>query len=146
MIAPMVSVLVPCYGDGAPARAIASSPAREPELELEVLLLNNDAKQGEGVRRLVGSCGDQRIRLVDSGDAAGVRERRSTPESHRRAASSCFFANSDLFVAEDYLRELQHFSARIHVAGFATGKILRYDLCSRLRDIRPRHDGDRHEP
>jgi GT2 family glycosyltransferase len=127
MIAPMVSVLVPCYGDlhlleRSVPRLLASAG-----VELEVVLLNNDTRQGDGVRRLVASWTDARVRLVELEHGAGFAK----ALNGGIAASTgelVFLANSDLFVTESYLGELRDFFDTHPRAGCATGKILRYDL------------------
>jgi GT2 family glycosyltransferase len=123
----MVSVLVPCYGDlqlleRSVPRLLASAG-----VELEVVLLNNDSRQAEGVRRFVAACNDERVRLVELEHAAGFAKALNAGIAASNGGL-VFFANSDLFVSESYLRELQQlFDARPR-AGCATGKILRYDL------------------
>ena len=127
MIARMVSVLVPCYGDlhlleRSLPRLLASS-----DVELEVLLLNNDARQTEGVRGLVAALSDERVQLVELEHGAGFAKALNVGIASA-SGELVFFANSDLFVSTDYVYELQGFFATQPRAGCATGKILRYDL------------------
>jgi GT2 family glycosyltransferase len=127
MIASMVSVLVPCYGDLHLLEKSVSRLLASAGVELEVVLLNNDSGQAEGVRRLVVSWDDARIRLVELEHASGFAKALNAGI----AASDgelVFFANSDLFVTQDYLREVKRFFDAHPRAACATGKILRYDL------------------
>jgi GT2 family glycosyltransferase len=127
MIAPMVSVLVPCYGDvhlleRSVPRLLASAG-----VELEVVLLNNDTTQAEGVRRLVASCQDKRVRVLELEHGAGFAKALNAGVASS-GGELVLFANSDLFVTDTYLGELVQFFAAHPRAGCATGKILGYDL------------------
>jgi GT2 family glycosyltransferase len=123
----MVSVLVPCYGDlhvleRSIPRLLASAG-----VELEIVLLNNDARQADGVRRLVASWDEARVRLVELEHGSGFAKALNAGIA-ASAGELVFFANSDLFVTESYLGELRDFFDTHPRAGCATGKILRYDL------------------
>jgi GT2 family glycosyltransferase len=125
----MVSVLVPCYGDlhlleRSVPRLLASAG-----VELEVILLNNDTRQADGLRRLAASWGDARVRLVELEHAAGFAKALNSGIA-TSTGELVFLANSDLFVTESYLSELRDFFDAHPRAGCATGKVLRYDLGS----------------
>jgi GT2 family glycosyltransferase len=127
MIASMVSVLVPCYGDvhlleRSVPRLLASAG-----VELEVVLLNNDARQADGVRGLVTSWDDARVRVLELEHGAGFAKALNAGIAST-TGELVFFANSDLFVTESYLAELQRFFDTHPRAGCVTGKILRFDL------------------
>ena len=127
MIATMVSALVPCYGDlhllelSLP-RLLASSVD-----DLDVVLLNNDATQSAGVAALVSSIADPRVRLLELEHGAGFAMAVNSGIAATRG-DLVFLANSDLFVAADYLTWMERFFATHPRAGGATGKILRFDL------------------
>jgi GT2 family glycosyltransferase len=127
MTATMVSALVPCYGDlhlleRSLPRLLASSGH-----DLEVVLLNNDATQSEGVAALAESIGDPRVRVVELEHGVGFA-RAVNAGITTTAGELVFLANSDLFVTVGYLRELERLFAARPRAGAATGKILRFDL------------------
>jgi GT2 family glycosyltransferase len=123
----MVSVLVPCYGDLDVLERSVPRLLSSAGVELEVVLLNNDTRQAEGVRRLVGSWDDERVRLVELEHAVGFAKALNAGIASS-TGELVFFANSDLFVTESYLAELRDFFDTHPRAGCATGKILRYDL------------------
>jgi GT2 family glycosyltransferase len=127
MIGRMVSVLVPCYGDvhlleRSVPRLLASAG-----IELEVVLLNNDTSQADAVGGLVASWNNTRVRVLELGHGAGFAKALNAGIASS-AGELVFFANSDLFVTESYVSELQHFFDTHPRAGCAAGKILRYDL------------------
>ncbi len=129
MITEMVSVLVPCYED---LHLLARSVPRllaSAGVELEVVLLNNDSSQVEGVRELVATLRDGRLRLIELEHRAGFARAMNVGISHSTGELVCF-ANSDLFVTDRYIAELEDFFASHPGAGCATGKILRYDLAA----------------
>jgi GT2 family glycosyltransferase len=123
----MVSALVPCYGDlhlleQSVPRLLASAG-----VEVEVVLLNNDTRQADGVRRLGAAWDDARIRVLELEHGAGFAKALNAGFASS-SGDLVFFANSDLFVTESYLSELQQFFDTHPRAACATGKILRYDL------------------
>ena len=127
MIATMVSALVPCYADlhileRSLPRLLASSHD-----DLEVVLLNNDSRQAEGVRTLVASSNDPRVRLLELEHRVGFASAVNTGMSATRG-ELVFLANSDLFVAKEYVGLMARFFESHSGAGCAIGKILRYDL------------------
>ncbi len=127
MIATMVSALVPCYGDlhlleRSLPRLLASSVG-----ELEVVLVNNDARQSEGVAALAASQGDARVRVLELEHQAGFA-RAINAGIEATTGELVLLANSDLFVTEDYIAELERLFAARRRAGVASGKILRFDL------------------
>ena len=127
MIATMVSALVPCYGDlhlleRSLPRLLASSVD-----DLEVVLLNNDAGQTEGVAALVTSIADPRVRVVELDHGVGFA-RAVNAGIAATTGELVFLANSDLFVTAEYLTEMERFFAAHPRSGGATGKILRFDL------------------
>jgi GT2 family glycosyltransferase len=126
MIATMVSALVPCYGDlplleRTLPRLLASS------VELEVVLLNNDEGQSEGVAALASSRGDTRVRVIELDHGVGFARAVNTGIA-ATTGELVFLANSDLFVTENYVAEITRFLAAHARAGTAAGKILRFDL------------------
>ncbi len=127
MIATMVSALVPCYGDlhlleRSLPRLLASSVN-----DLEVVLINNDETQSEGVAALAASRGDARARVLELEHGAGFA-RAVNAGIEATTGELVFFANSDLFVTESYISEIERLFAATPRAGAATGKILRFDL------------------
>jgi GT2 family glycosyltransferase len=127
MIAAMVSALVPCYGDlhlleRSLPRLLASSVD-----ELEVVLLNNDKRQSEGVAALAASRADTGVRGLELEHAAGFA-RAVNAGIGATTGELVFLANSDLFVTPSYLSEIERLFATRPRAGAATGKILRFDL------------------
>jgi GT2 family glycosyltransferase len=127
MIASMVSVLVPCYGDLHLLERSVPRLLESTGVELEVVLLNNDTRQADGVRRLVATWQDERIRLVELEHGAGFAKALNAGIASSAGELVCF-ANSDLFVTDSYLAELRDFFDTHARAGCATGKILRHDL------------------
>jgi GT2 family glycosyltransferase len=123
----MVSVLVPCYGDRDVLERSVPRLLSSAGVELEVVLINNDTRQAEGVRRLVALWDDERVRLVELEHAVGFAKALNAGIASS-TGELVFFANSDLFVTDRYLGELQDFFDTHPRAGCATGKILRYDL------------------
>ena len=127
MIATMVSALVPCYGDlhlleRSLPRLLASSVG-----DLEVVLVNNDERQRDDVAALAASRGDTRVRVLELEHGAGFA-RAVNAGIAATTGELVLLANSDLFVTEDYLAQIERlFSARARAAA-ATGKILRFDL------------------
>jgi GT2 family glycosyltransferase len=127
MIATMVSALVPCYGDLHLLERSLPRLLASPVDELEVVLLNNDQRQSEGIAALAASRADTRVRVLELEHAAGFA-RAVNAGIEATTGELVFLANSDLFVTESYLSEIErHFATRPR-AGAATGKILRFDL------------------
>ncbi|HEY5871989.1 MAG TPA: glycosyltransferase family 2 protein [Gaiellaceae bacterium] len=127
MVATTVSALVPCYGDlhlleRSLPRLLASSVDH-----LEVVLLNNDSTQSTGVAALVSSLADPRVRLLELEHGVGFATAVNSGITATRG-ELVFLANSDLFVAADYLTQMKRFFAAHPRAGVATGKVLRFDL------------------
>jgi GT2 family glycosyltransferase len=123
----MVSVLVPCYGDLDVLQRSVPRLLASAGVELEVVLLNNDTRQADGLRRLVASWKDERVRMVELEHGAGFAKALNAGIASS-TGELVFFANSDLFVTESYLGELRDFFDTHPRAACATGKILRYDL------------------
>jgi GT2 family glycosyltransferase len=122
-----VSVVMPCYRD---ARLVERSLPRilaGSRAELEVVLANNDSGQADELRTLVDTLGDPRVRLLELEHGAGFI-RAVNDGIASTSGELVFLANSDLFVADDYLDELVRVFERHPRAACATGKILRFEL------------------
>ena len=118
---------MPCYGDlGIVERSLPRLLASQIDA-LEVLLLNNDSRQSEALQAFVASIGDPRARVVELPHAAGFARAMNVGIA-KSAGELVFFANSDLFVTDRYVTQLERFFATHARAGCATGKILRYDV------------------
>lgn len=127
MIASMVSVLVPCYGDVHVLERSVPRLLASAGVALEVVLVNNDTTQAAALRRLVTSWGDDRVRMLELGHGIGFAKALNAGVA-ASTGELVLFANSDLFVSETYLDELVRFFAAHPRAGCATGKVLQYDL------------------
>ena len=100
----MVTALVPCYGD---IRLVTSSLPRllaRTSWDLEVVLVNNDARQGGRPSRARGLVGDARVRVLELEHGAGFI-RAINKGIAATAGELVFFANSDLFVADGYVED-----------------------------------------
>lgn len=123
----MLSAVVPCYGDVDVVRRSLPRLLASTGSDLEVVLVNNDARQSDDLRVLVESVGDPRARVLELEHGSGFAK---AINAGVRASTGglVLFANSDLFVEPDYLAVLESFFASHPRAGAATGKILRFDL------------------
>ena len=123
----MVSALVPCYGDlHVVTRSLPRLLGRTTS-DLEVVLVNNDTRQLDGLRNLVASMGDARVRVLELEHGSGFI-RAINAGIAATEGKLVFFANSDLFLGDGYVDELVSFFERNPQAGCATGKVLRYDV------------------
>jgi GT2 family glycosyltransferase len=98
--------------------------------DLEVVVLNNDSRQVEQMRAIVGGLDDPRVRLLELEHRAGFT-RAINIGIGETTGELVFFANSDLFVTDDYIDEMVRFFQRQPRAASAIGKILRYELHGR---------------
>ena len=107
-----------------------------------MVLVNNDARQVDGLRELVASMGDVRVRMLELEHGAGFIRAINAGIADTEG-ELVFVANSDLFVGEGYVDRLVTFFERNPRAGCATGKVLRYDLDGEPGDRHDRHRGPR---
>ncbi|MDP9223802.1 MAG: glycosyltransferase [Actinomycetota bacterium] len=122
---PIVSVVFATHGDAhLLARAIPPVLAAQ-TCEIEVLVVNNDSEQN--VSAALGRLASESVRIVDMGRNAGFSGAHNRGIAESRG-EFVLLANTDLFVAADYVDELVAFFARHPRAACANGKILRYDL------------------
>ena len=126
-MSPLVSVLMPCYGDAELVEQTVPRILNRSRVDLEIVLLNNDSCQSEDVRTLAAGLHDHRVRVLELEHGAGFA-RAINAGIHETTGDLVFFANSDLFVAHGYVDEIVSFFERRPRAGCATGKILRYDI------------------
>ncbi len=122
---PLVSVVFATHGDAhLLVRAIPPMLAAR-TCEVEVVVVNNDPEQN--VAAALGGLPRDSVRIVEMGRNAGYSGAHNRGLAETRG-EFVFLANSDLFVAPDYVDELVAFFARHPRAACANGKILRYDL------------------
>ena len=95
-----------------------------------IVVLNNDSRQVEQMRAIVGGLDDPRVRLLELEHRAGFT-RAINIGIGETTGELVFFANSDLFVTDDYIDEMVRFFQRQPRAASAIGKILRYELHGR---------------
>lgn len=121
----LVSVVFASYGNAdLLARAIPPMLAAQ-ACDVEVLVVNNDPEQD--ISAALGPVASDSVRILEMGGNAGYcgAHNRGIAESR---GEFVFLANTDLFVAADYLDELVAFFQRRPRAACANGKIFRYDL------------------
>lgn len=121
----LVSVLMPCYRDVEMVKQSLPRVLQSAGCDLEVVLLNNDARQAKHIRELVDDLGDPRVRLLELEHEAGFT-RAINQGIDATTGEVVFFANSDLLVAVDYLDSIVRFFDGHPGAACASGKILRW--------------------
>jgi GT2 family glycosyltransferase len=126
---PTLTVLIPTYRD---IHLLAKSlPVilGTTTAELEVLIMNNDPSQDvpAWLESTFGRKEDARITIVEMGFDSGFARamNRGISMSNGEFVLLC---NADLFPSATYIDEMLGFFAAHPSTGFATGKILRYEL------------------